>query len=90
MRGTEQLPLQIDVIIQDNQISIAITDSGAGIPEEIKSKIFKPFFTTKSAGEGSGLGLDIAKKILDKHDGTITVDSVVGKTTFMVLIPIPN
>ncbi|MDM8569833.1 ATP-binding protein [Thiotrichales bacterium HSG1] len=80
--------LQIDVTIQDEKISIAVTDSGTGISEELQSKIFEPFFTTKSAGEGSGLGLDIVKKIIDKHDGTITVESVVGKTTFTVSIPV--
>ncbi|MDM8565368.1 ATP-binding protein [Candidatus Halobeggiatoa sp. HSG11] len=84
--------LQIDVTMQDKQILIAVTDSGSGISDEVQAKIFEPFFTTKATGEGSGLGLDIVKKIIDKHDGTITVNSVVGKTTFTVFLPIfdPN
>ncbi len=83
--------LQIDVALQDNQILISFTDSGPGIPDEIKSKIFEPFFTTKPAGEGSGLGLDIVKKIIEKHNGRIKVDSIPGKTTFTVSIPVnPN
>jgi signal transduction histidine kinase len=80
--------LTIDATQQDTRVLISITDSGKGIPPEIKSKIFEPFFTTKPAGEGSGLGLDIVKKIIEKHEGTIEVKSVPGQTTFTVSIPI--
>ena len=68
-------------------IVVEITDSGCGIPDEIKSRIFEPFFTTKPAGEGSGMGLDICKKIVDKHHGRIDVESQPGKTTFRVWLP---
>ena len=68
-------------------VQIAIADTGTGIPKEIQQRIFEPFFTTKAAGEGSGLGLDIVKKIIDKHGGCIMVDSVPGKTTFTVILP---
>ena len=69
-------------------VVIRIKDSGAGIPEDVKNRIFEPFFTTKAAGEGSGLGLDICKKIIDKHQGRIEVDSEIGKgTTFSVFLP---
>jgi signal transduction histidine kinase len=80
--------LTIDVRQQDLSVSIGITDSGKGISPEIMPRIFEPFFTTKSAGEGSGLGLDIVKKIIEKHQGTISVESVPGRTTFTVLLPI--
>jgi signal transduction histidine kinase len=83
-RGT----LTIDVRQQDKQAKISITDSGAGIPEEVKPKIFEPFFTTKPPGEGSGLGLDIVKKIIDKHQGQIKVESIPSQTTFTVSLPI--
>jgi two-component system NtrC family sensor kinase len=80
--------LTIDAKLQDNQAIISITDSGKGIPTEIKPKIFEPFFTTKPAGEGSGLGLDIVGKIIEKHTGVIEVESQPGKTTFTIFLPI--
>jgi len=83
-RGT--LILEVTQVAEQAQVSI--TDSGSGIPPEIKSKIFEPFFTTKPPGEGSGLGLDIVKKIITKHGGQITVESQPGRTTFRVLLPI--
>ncbi|HEY9600817.1 MAG TPA: ATP-binding protein, partial [Allocoleopsis sp.] len=86
----ERGSLKIDVIQQEQQVKISITDSGRGIPEEIKTKIFEPFFTTKSRGEGSGLGLHMVKKILEKHHGTIEVESVPGKTMFTIVLPIPE
>ena len=59
------------------------------IPEDIRHRIFDAFFTTKPAGEGTGLGLDIVRKIIDKHQGRIDVDTKVGRgTTFTVRLPI--
>lgn len=76
---------------QDNQVVIRIMDTGKGIPAEILPQIFRPFFTTKRAGEGSGLGLDIVKKIIDKHQGKIEVASEIGKgTTFSIWLPVGN
>ena len=69
-------------------IIVQITDSGCGIPKKIQDRIFEPFFTTKPSGEGSGLGLDIVKKIVDKHQGNIEVESRPGKTIFSVWLPI--
>jgi signal transduction histidine kinase len=82
-RGT----LIIEVTAQDQQAKISITDSGKGIPKEIQSRIFDPFFTTKAPGEGSGLGLDIVKKIIEKHQGHIEFESSPGQTTFTVSLP---
>jgi signal transduction histidine kinase len=86
-KGT--LTIQVDK--RDNQVLIRIMDTGKGIPAETLPKIFRPFFTTKRAGEGSGLGLDIVKKIIDKHQGKIEVASEVGKgTTFSIWLPVGN
>jgi signal transduction histidine kinase len=79
--------LTIDVTQQEQEVKICIADSGKGIPAEIMPKIFEPFFTTKPPGEGSGLGLDIVNKIIKKHRGRINVNSVPGKTTFTVFLP---
>jgi signal transduction histidine kinase len=80
--------LTIEAVQKDTSVLVKITDSGKGIPPEILPKIFEPFFTTKPAGEGSGLGLDIVKKIIEKHQGKIDVESVPGKTAFTVSLPI--
>ena len=68
-------------------VVVKITDSGCGVPDEIKERIFEPFFTTKPAGEGSGLGLDIVKKIIEKHQGRIELESRPGRTTFSIYLP---
>ncbi|MGB3513915.1 MAG: AAA family ATPase [Microcoleaceae cyanobacterium] len=80
--------IEIQVRMENSNIVVEVTDYGAGIPPEIQDKIFQPFFSTKAAGEGSGLGLDIVKKIVDKHQGKIDFTSVVGQTTFTVTLPI--
>jgi signal transduction histidine kinase/ligand-binding sensor domain-containing protein len=68
---------------------VAVGDTGCGIAPEMRERIFDPFFTTKPTGEGSGLGLDIVKRIVDKHRGKIELDSEVGKgTTFRVYLPL--
>ena len=66
---------------------VRITDDGAGIPPEIKDRIFDPFFTTKGVGKGTGLGLDIVRRILRRHEGGIEVESRPGRTEFRVTLP---
>ena len=80
--------LTINVEQYDASIKVSIQDTGKGIAPENQSKIFDAFFTTKSSGEGSGLGLHIIKKIIDKHSGSINVESQPGCTVFSVLLPI--
>lgn len=79
--------LEIVVQEQNGFQMVSITDSGYGIPPEIQSRIFEPFFTTKPTGEGSGLGLDIVYKIIEKHQGKIDFESIPGRTIFRVSLP---
>jgi signal transduction histidine kinase len=65
-----------------------VTDSGAGIPPDVRDKIFDPFFTTKPIGKGTGLGLDIVQGLVRHHHGSIKVDSQPGQTTFTVCLPV--
>ena len=80
--------LEIRAVQYDSAVIVQVTDSGCGIPSAIQPRIFTPFFTTKPAGEGSGLGLDIVKRIVDKHHGAIDFESRPGRTTFSVRLPI--
>ena len=67
---------------------VEITDDGPGIPAEVADRIFDPFFTTKDVGQGTGLGLATARRIVvDRHDGSLTLDSKPGRTTFRVTLP---
>ncbi len=72
----------------DGWVTVEITDNGPGIPEEIQARVFEPFFTTKALGEGTGLGLDIAYRIIaERHNGFMDFTSQPGKTTFRVCLP---
>lgn len=72
-------------------IAVRFKDNGPGIPPDILSSIFNPFFTTKPAGKGTGLGLSICRTIMERHDGNILVSSLVDHgATFTVLLPVRN
>jgi signal transduction histidine kinase len=70
-----------------DRVVVRVIDDGNGIPPEIMSRIFDPFFTTKGVGAGTGLGLDIVRRILRHHDGEIDVESRPGHTEFRVMLP---
>lgn len=80
--------LRLETINQENDVVIRIWDNGSGIQEEVRNKIFEPFYTTKPVGEGTGLGLSIVYKIIESHRGTIRVDSEEGEwTQFTITLP---
>jgi signal transduction histidine kinase len=85
---SEQGTLTIQVVQEQQKALVRIVDTGSGIAPEISEQIFQPFFTTKSVGEGSGLGLSICKQIMDKHAGDIQVQSQPGETIFSVWLPL--
>ncbi len=81
--------LTIKTLAGEKFVEVIVSDTGEGIEPNILGNIFDPFFTTKKQGEGSGLGLDIVKKIIDKHGGHIHVKSQIGEgSTFTVQIPL--
>ena len=81
--------LTISIFKENEFVVVSIKDNGSGIPDEIKEKIFSAFFTTKPQGEGSGLGLHIVKKIIDKHNGMIKLSSNIDEgTEFKIFLPI--
>ncbi len=80
--------LVIDTSCDNKNEYVKIVDNGPGIPKEILSRIFDPFFTTKKVGEGTGIGLDLVKRIIDRHKGEIKVNSNPGRTEFMICLPL--
>lgn len=80
--------LEIKVAQKDQQAVVTISDTGHGISPEHQERIFEPFFTTKSKGEGTGLGLDIVRRIIEKYQGRIEVMSQPGHTVFQVWLPL--
>ncbi len=81
--------LTISLSTQNDELLIAVKDTGIGIPEELLTKIFEPYFTTKE--NGTGLGLTITFKIIKEHNGEITVESAPSKgSTFTIHLPIPQ
>jgi signal transduction histidine kinase len=87
MHGTGTLTIR--TAREDDCVLVEIGDTGPGIPDAIQRRIFEPFFTTKPVGEGTGLGLDIAWRIVvNKHHGDLRVESAPGDTRFQVRLPI--
>jgi len=90
--GTIRVSTGISVSASDTGkkgVEIAVTDTGCGIPQEDLDKLFDPFFTTKEVGQGTGLGLSVSFGIVQRHGGTIRVQSEVGRgSTFTIWLPI--
>jgi two-component system NtrC family sensor kinase len=74
---------------QSSQVELQVRDDGCGMTPEVRDKLFEPFVTTKPEGKGVGLGLAISRSIVDRHHGTIQVESEIGRgTTFYIFLPV--
>jgi signal transduction histidine kinase len=76
---------------RDHQfVIVRVIDNGSGIPDKIRDRIFDPFFTTKPVGLGTGLGLDIVRRLIRHNEGDIAVESRPGRTEFRVVLRIAD
>jgi PAS domain S-box-containing protein len=80
--------VQVDVTQHEDSVVVSVTDSGPGIPLELRSRIMEPFFTTKPVGHGTGLGLSLSKTIAEKHGGKLEYSEVEGHTRFSLVLPL--
>jgi len=87
--GDERGKIVIRTGVTGNQVWLEFSDTGSGIPEDVRNRIFEPFFTTKAVGTGTGLGLSLSYGIIQKHSGSMVVDSEVGRgSSFRITLPI--
>jgi PAS domain S-box-containing protein len=87
-RGEVESILTVRSFQENGRVVVTVTDTGTGIPDDLKDKIFEPFFTTREVGKGTGLGLSISYGIIKDYDGTIEVESELGKgATFKLTFP---
>jgi signal transduction histidine kinase len=86
--GTLEVKTIMEELNNVQYVTVEVSDTGPGIPENELDIIFEPFYTTKDLGVGTGLGLSICKKIVDEHNGLLTVESTLGKgTSFTIYFP---
>jgi signal transduction histidine kinase len=87
MRGSGTLTVRTSR--DGDRLLVEVCDTGPGVPPELQRRIFEPFFTTKGVGDGTGLGLDISRRIVvNRHGGDLRVVSVPGDTRFQVWLPL--
>jgi signal transduction histidine kinase len=81
--------LRVSTRLDDGSVVVEIADTGPGMPQQVKDHAFEPFFTTKDVGKGTGLGLDISRRIIvDRHGGEISIESRPGETVLRVRLPV--
>ncbi|MFB1295484.1 ATP-binding protein [Mycobacterium sp. pW049] len=86
--GTDEGVLTLRTRRERDMVRVEVCDTGAGIPDDVLARVFDPFFTTKPFGDGTGLGLDIAARIVDQHLGSLWVESIPGDTRFITALPL--
>lgn len=80
--------IEVTATREGHSLVVSVIDNGPGVPEEIQARIFDPFFTTKPVGSGTGLGLDISRRLVNRSKGELRLDSRPGHTRFSVALPI--
>jgi signal transduction histidine kinase len=90
MDGTGTLRISTRADDDEHELVVEVADTGPGIPDDVLARVFEPFFTTKEVGKGTGLGLDISRRIIaDRHHGAIEIDTKPGATVVRVRLPLP-
>ena len=82
--------VEVTASCERQRVVVRVVDNGPGIPAEIRDRLFEPFFTTKPVGKGTGLGLDIVRRLVSHNDAEIEVESAPGRTEFRVSLPIAD
>jgi signal transduction histidine kinase len=82
--------IKLEAISSDSKVVVSVIDDGPGIPPDVANRIFDPFFTTKGVGKGTGLGLDIARRIVQRHHGTLDMSTGPNGTEFRVTLPVSS
>jgi len=88
MGDTGTLRVSVHAVDDGRAVEVEIGDTGAGMPAQVRDHAFEPFFTTKGVGKGTGLGLDISRRIVDRHRGSIDIDVPPGETVLRVRLPV--
>ena len=82
--------VEINARRERDRVVVQVVDNGHGVPVDIRDRIFDPFFTTKPVGQGTGLGLDIVRRLVQRHNGQIELESRSGRTEFRVTLPMSD
>lgn len=88
VRGSKERWIEVDAVDTPDEILISVTDSGSGIPVDVRERLFRPFFTTKDSHQGTGLGLAISRRIAEDHGGDISLDENSPHTRFVLRLPL--
>jgi len=88
VKKLDQRWIKLFVFTEDEKVVFLLSDSGAGISEEVIANIFKPFYTTKEIGAGTGLGMSVSKQIAMAHSGNLSYQEINGNTGFRLELPL--
>jgi signal transduction histidine kinase len=80
--------VRVAASVERDHVIVRVIDDGPGVPADVLGRIFDPFFTTKAVGEGTGLGLDISRRVVHRHNGEIDLTTGATGTEFRVILPI--